>query len=264
MYPSGDEEDPMAVRTLVFGDDGSPAADVAWLQINCHAWPGWRVEVVSVETPLLTTDYVDLHEWNPAEPRTVFSEAEFVQVAHLTAKGDPRLVLSRACDLLVIGPRGPGLLKALHLGSTADWLLTRPPAPILIARHGRPITSALLCVDGSVHANRATGVLCALPWVDRLRVTVLAVDDERVDINAATQNAAEQLEAVGADVNIRVHSGKPTPEIKDAVDRLSPDLVALGTRGLTGLHHLRVGSTASAIARTATCSVLVACESDEL
>ncbi len=253
----------MTMRTLVFGDDGSPAADVAWLQINSHAWPEWRVEVVRVENAPLPIDYVDLHEWDPTEPRTVFSEAKFAQVANLVAKGDARLVLSRPCDLLVIGPRGPGLLKALHLGSTAEWLLTRPPAPMLIARHGHPITTVLLCVDGSVHANRATGVLCTLPWVDQLRVTVLAVDDERVDIDAATQNAAKQLEAAGADVSVRVHSGKPTAQIKEAMDRLSPDLVALGTRGLTGLHHLRVGSTASAIARTATSSVLVACESDE-
>lgn len=250
------------MRTLAFGDDGSPAADVAWLQINCHAWPAWRVEVVHVENATLPINYVDLHEWDPAEPRTVFSEAKFAEVAHLTAKGDARIVLSRACDLLVIGPRGPGLLKALHLGSTAEWLLTRPPAPILIARHGRPITTVLLCVDGSVHANRVTGVLCTLPWVEQLQVTVLAVDDERVDVEAATQTAAQQLEAAGADVSIRVHSGIPTPEIKNAVDRLSPDLVALGTRGLTGLRHLQVGSTASAIARTATSSVLVACESD--
>ena len=25
---------------LVFGDDGSPSADVAWLWVNDHPWPG--------------------------------------------------------------------------------------------------------------------------------------------------------------------------------------------------------------------------------
>jgi nucleotide-binding universal stress UspA family protein len=34
----------------------------------------------------------------------------------------------------------------------------------------------------------------------------------------------------------------------------------LGTRGLTGLRHLELGSTASAVAHEAMCSVLVACE----
>jgi nucleotide-binding universal stress UspA family protein len=44
-----------------------------------------------------------------------------------------------------------------------------------------------------------------------------------------------------------------------AVERRSPDLVALGTRGLTGMRRLHHGSTAGAIARAAPCSVLLAC-----
>jgi hypothetical protein len=35
-----------AGRTLLMGDDGSEAADVAWLWINEHDRSGWRIEVV--------------------------------------------------------------------------------------------------------------------------------------------------------------------------------------------------------------------------
>ena len=28
---------------LVVGDDGSASADVVWLWINNHSWPGWRI-----------------------------------------------------------------------------------------------------------------------------------------------------------------------------------------------------------------------------
>ena len=56
-------------RTLVFGDDGSPAADVAWLFINNHRWPGWRLEVVTAHMPetaaLLPRQDTDLHAWTP-------------------------------------------------------------------------------------------------------------------------------------------------------------------------------------------------------
>ena len=255
-------------RTLVFGDDGSPAADVAWLFINNHRWPGWRLEVVAAHMPEfpgmpLPRAETDLHTWNPPHPRRAFTEAQFAQVAALTAEADPRLALSRQSDLLVIGPRGPGLLKALHLGSTADWLLLHPPAPLLIARHGHTVRSVVVCVDGSPHADRVTSVLAEMPWADQLAVTILAVDDHRVDVDAATGNARERLEAVGATVKVCVDSGKPTTIIHRHLADASPDLVALGTRGLTGLRHLRLGSTAGAICRAATCSVLVACDEDE-
>ena len=255
-------------RTLVFGDDASPAADIAWLFVNTHRWPDWRLEVVTAQEPdvagmVLPSGGTVLHPWVSPQTRTVFAEAQFAQVAELAAVGDPRVVLSRASDLLVIGPRGPGLLKALHLGSTADWLLLHPPAPLLIARHGGLVRTAVVCADGSPHADRVIDVLARLPWVDQLAVTVMAVDDRRIDVDAAVDRARRRLAGAGCTLDVRVETGAPTATIDAHLVEAAPDLVALGTRGLTGLRHLRLGSTASAVARTAACSVLVACDEDE-
>jgi nucleotide-binding universal stress UspA family protein len=46
--------------------------------------------------------------------------------------------------------------------------------------------------------------------------------------------------------------------ILDEIDALAPDLVALGTRGMTGLPRVLVGSVASAIAHYSKSSVLLA------
>ena len=257
-----------APRVLVFGDDSSPAADVAWLFINTHCWPGWRLEVVTAHVPdvpgvALPHEITELHRWKPPQPRAVFAEARFAEVADLTAEADPRIALSRESDLLVIGPRGPGLLKALPLGSTADWLLLHPPAPLLIARHGHAVRTVVVCADGSPHADKVADVLAGMPWIDSLAATVLVIDDGRIDVDAAIDGARRRLEAAGATVEVRVERGAPTATIHAHLVEASPDLVALGTRGLTGLRHLRLGSTASAVARTATCSVLVACDEQE-
>jgi len=258
----------VSVRTLIFGDDGSPASDVAWLFVNNHRWPGWRLEIVAAVMPdvpgaPIPREDAELHPWNPSQPRTPFAEAEFGEVAMLTAQADPRVALSRDSDLLVIGPRGPGLLKALHLGSTADWLLLHPPAPLLIARHGRSVRNVMVCSDGSAHARKVGEVLAGLPWADQLAVTILVVDDRRIDVDLAAASARRALAASCATIDVRVCGGKPTIVIERQLAEMSPDLVALGTRGLTGLRHLRLGSTASAIAHTAPCSVLVACEEEE-
>lgn len=256
-------------RPLVtFGDDGTPAADVGWLFVNNHRWPGWHLDVVHAVMPPVgppvPAERSALHEWAPPMPRQAFAEAEFASVCHLTADADPRLALGVDTDLLVIGPRGPGLLKHLHLGSTADWLLTRPPAPLVIVRHAGPTRRVVVCADGSAHADLAAAVLARLPWISGVDVTVLAVDDGRVDVPVATRAASEVLAAAGADVHVTVGTGKPTTAIDEHITQHRPDLVVLGTRGLTGLRHLRVGSTASAIARLAPCNVLVACDDREV
>lgn len=252
---------------LVFGDDGSSGADVAWLFVNSQRWPGWRVEIVSAQMPPTAApapeELSKLHAWDPPRPRPVFQEAQFSESANLTAVTDPRLALSRDCDLLVIGPRGPGLLKSLRLGSTADWLLLHPPAPLVIARRGQTVRTVALCTDGSPHALKTARVVAGLPWIGQADVTVVVVDDDRVDVDAALAATAAIVDGAAASVSTRVYRGNPTTQVSAHLEETSPDLIALGTRGLTGMKRLRLGSTAGAIARSAECSVLLACDEDE-
>ncbi len=258
----------MQKRTLVFGDDGTPTADVAWLCLNSQEWPEWRVEIVrAVEYDDLTyrpREQTELHPWQPELPRVAFPSAQFEEIVYLTADGDARLVLERACDLLVIGPRGPGFAKSLHLGSTSDWLLRRPPAPLLIARHGNAIRRVVIATDGSVHAGRAIEALITLPWAKHLEVFVISVNDHRVvDVNEAVHRATQRLEPAVKSIKFCVDVGKPTTIILRYLDEMRADLVVMGTRGLTGLRRLRLGSTASAVAHIAECSILVSCAPDE-
>jgi nucleotide-binding universal stress UspA family protein len=255
------------LKRIVFGDDGSAAADVAWLWLNSHSWPGWVVTVVHAELPDLTRLPIDagltsLHEWQPRRPRQNFAEACFAEVRHLTALADPRIVLWSCQDagLVVVGPHGPGLLKAVHLGSTAEWLLVRPPAPLLIVKSARPVRSVLACMDGSPSAWRAVRALAALPWLSTVSVTVLGAEDGRAEVLAAVPAAAAELRVVAGEVQERIAGGPATTAIHDVLDRMDVDLVVLGTRGHTGLKHLLLGSTASHVARAAQCSVLVAAD----
>ena len=246
---------------LAFGDDGSPAADVCWLWINSHAWPGWRLEVITAQEapmgPPPTPEEATLHHWDPPAPRVPFTESAFGEVAHLAAQINPRLALGRPADLTVIGPRGPGLLKALHLGSTAEWLLQHPVAPLVIARSGHPVRTVVACHDGSPRAQRAVQCLANLPWIGGVEVTILVVDDGRVDVENASAAGRRELERIGMQPGILNLHGKPTAAIFEAIEQLTPDLVALGTSGLTGMARLHHGSTAGAVARAARCSVLL-------
>ena len=119
---------------------------------------------------------------------------------------------------------------------------------------------ALCCVDGSAHAARALDAFAALPLAaDVAEVTVLAVDDGRVDVDVATSTALDALHAVGVDARAERGSGAPTRIILEHLDAQQPQLVVLGTKGLTGWRRLRLGSTAAAVVHHAACTSLLAC-----
>lgn len=263
----------MTTRRLVFGDDGSASADAVWLWINSHAWPGWTISVVTAHPPtefaVLPPERATPHRWQPPHPRELIVHAEDTLVEHLEAEADPRVVLDScgAADLMVIGPRGGGALKHLHIGSTAEWLLARPEPPLAIIRSGRPTRRILLCVDGSPHARRALRTVTVLPWISSCDVTALAIDDGSTDVDGALHEATTALRAAGARAHEMRADGKRRGHatardiravILEELDDLDADLVALGTRGMRSARRAVAGSTASAVALHSTRSVLLA------
>jgi nucleotide-binding universal stress UspA family protein len=248
----------MADRTLVFGDDGSPASDVAFGWVDHQSWPGWRLHVLHADAPPwgkpIPEEEVAPHPWDPPEPRSPSTTTGFAEVAHLLARADPRVALLAPADLVVVGPHGKGMLKALNLGSVSEWLLTHPPSPTVIARTAAPVRRALVAHDGSRSANLALETLASMPWIPGTECTAVVVDDNRVDVAAATAAISAAFAAVGIEPEVVVRTGQPTAAIAGEIDRRRPDLA---------VRRFSLGSTASAIARSATCSVLVACaESD--
>lgn len=262
----------MTKPVLVFGDDGSTGADAAWLWVCEQRWPGWRAEVLTAVTPPIGpppgAEAATPHPWDPPAPRRAFAETALAEVSHLRAEADPRLALGAMTDasLIVIGPRGAGVLKALHLGSTAEHLLHHLPAPLLIARHAAPVRRVLAAVDGSVHARRAVAALAGMPWLDSVEeVSVLRVHagDDDGDGDAETRAAADLLPIAGVESIVCHARGSVASTILDEARARSADLIVMGTRGVGMLKRAVVGSTASAVSRLAGCAVLLAHERSE-
>ena len=253
-------------RRLVFGDDQSQAADVAWLWINCHDWPGWQIEAVTA-TPLGQVLDADVHAWEPRHPRELLRAGIQAAVHHEQITADPVLALLglRDRDLLVVGPKGRGFRKTLHLGSTSDALLNRPPMPLVIARHGVPTTRVLVCADGSADCLAAIEALRVMPWLGQVQVLVVSVPQPGLDAPEAAESAAEVLRTAASSVRTEVAAPdhmqivvNPRAMLLDAASRWEADLIVLGTRGLSGVAAVRAGSIATSLASHAPCSVLTA------
>lgn len=252
------------MKRLVFGDDGSSHADAAWLWVNSQTWPDWTVLVVAASGPEHSLPDLPVREWigNPPDTEVITERRD----------ADPRVALASAAhdsDLLVVGARGHGMLKAMHIGSTADWLLQGPPAPMVVVRGGHRVRRVLLAVDGSPGSIAAERALLAMPWIVATSVTAVTVAETGTDTGVAEQ-AAARFAGVAADVDTRfLHPDelavfcRPRDVLLDIAQELGPDLIVVGATGLRGWESAesqafrRTGATAAGIAHHARCSVMV-------
>ena len=129
----------------------------------------------------------DAHHVHRSPP----AEAGFAEVDHVDLAGDPRAVLIGHSDasLVVVGCHHRGHLAGMWAGSTTEWLLVRPPVPLVIARHGHRTETAAICVDGSAHAEFALRTFLALPWSSDVEVSLVSVADGPTDVEEAISAA---------------------------------------------------------------------------
>ena len=66
----------------------------------------------------------------------------------------------------------------------------------------------------------------------------------------------DQVAGRGVEVGANLSSMLPSLAINDTADELKADLIVMGTRGLSGLKHVLLGSVAERVLRTARCPVL--------
>ncbi len=185
--------------------------------------------------------------------------------------------------LIVLGSRGRGALASTFLGSVAAEVTDQAPCPVLIARQ-RSLRRVVFAEDGSEPARVAAQALAEWPALGGVPVHVVTVLPLRLEIteDATTRHAAAdpayalaadrareacrrlahqtagRFSAAGLDAHYAVRSGDPAAELLDAASELHADLIAMGTRGRTGLERVLLGSVARNVLHRATCSVLVA------
>jgi nucleotide-binding universal stress UspA family protein len=194
----------------------------------------------------------------------------------------------RPTDLIVIATHGYTGTKRVLLGSTAERVVRHAPCPVLTvpartirSRTGKPfplkLKKILVPIDFSKFSENA------LPWATTLAaefdaelILLHIVEKFPIDyllgselMNETITPLMKQGEAVlkrmasglskstRLKVSVVVRDGKSFEEICRTAKKLNADLIALTTRGHTGLKRVWLGSTAERTVRHAPCPVLV-------
>jgi nucleotide-binding universal stress UspA family protein len=188
-------------------------------------------------------------------------------------------------DLVVVGSRGRGRLGSLALGSVSAEVAGDATASVLVARGDGPFERVVLADDGSPSAARARAIVGSWPIFAASAITVTCVAHARpalapvvvpaiaaqtTVLDAGTLEAARRhrdevleeagrtLSAEGRQVELTGGEGDPATRIVDLAGDLGADLIVSGSRGLTGLDRLLLGSVARNLLYAAPCSMLIA------
>lgn len=286
--------------------DGSASSETACRLVGSLAWPeGTILDVVAVVEPSVYTLGMTA---TPMEAPLV-EEADEAEAMHAVVTkaaaaleapgrivrrtvlhGRPATTIVHVADsiraeLVVVGSRGLGPLRAMLLGSVSAEVVDHAPCPVLVVR--RPeVGSVLLAVDGSAPAAAAVTYLAGARFLADRPVEVLSVvpaatrlpripSTEATDIAVAKDAtwgaarrgwseafaaaATEQLRSDGVHARWSISQGDPAHEIIQAAEGFGCDLIMMGSRGHTGLTRLLVGSVTRNVLLHTSASVLVVC-----
>ena len=285
---------------VLLATDGSADARAAAAWLRGFPLPGSaKVRVLSVVTlPPSPLDVPPVAEFNAAllaDGRRVVEEAlgllgpRGARAEVRVVQGHPKEEIVREAeewpaDLVVVGARGLGAVKAFLLGSVSHTVVRHAHCPVLVVK-GRPRTLAgvLVATDGSEGANDAIRFFLALPLGRGVRVRLLSAVEEvpyptaaprvlrrqlrailagvererRTEVGGILDRAAALLRTKLSRVTRSMPKGHPAGEILAAAAGFDADLIVVGARGLGGMKRLLLGSVSERVLRDARCPVLI-------
>lgn len=158
--------------------------------------------------------------------------------------------------LLVMGRQGDR--QGHYVGSHVESVLRTLRRPILITPAGfEPPRSVMLAFDGSATTRKSVELLAASPLLRDLPVHVVTIGQDSDDNREALEWARRQLLAAGIETHIAIRAGEVEPALHAYQAEHGLDLLVMGAYGHSRIREFLVGSTTTALLRSARSPLLI-------
>ena len=188
-----------------------------------------------------------------------------------------RVIREKNIDLLIVGKRAQSDTDGRPLGSVSLEVIRYAPCLVSVVRHAaKPVPEIVVAAtDGGPMGDRVLEAAARIASIHSATLHVLHAVQIGMEIQmegteAERQFVVERREAIrksarmaaeraGFSGRLEVHAGVSTPDqaVYEAVERLKPDVVVLGTVSRTGIPGILVGNTAEQLLSSLDCSLLV-------
>lgn len=200
--------------------------------------------------------------------------------------GDPYEVIVECAteveaDIIVMGAHRKRMLRDIFIGTTIERVMRTARRPVLMVNRepSGDYLRVAVAIDPSPASAEALACARSLGLFEDVYLTLFHaftapakgamiyanVEAEQVEEHIAREAGEVRLELaaflekveLGAkQFDVRVVEGAPQPAIRKFVEKDRPDLLIIGTRGLTGARRTLFGSVADALLRGLECDVL--------
>lgn len=208
------------------------------------------------------------------------------EAAAVVRSGDPFQEIVDAAagndvDLIVMGSHRRQILRDVFVGTTIERVIRTGHHPVLMVNNptDESYRRVIVATDLSPASANSLGTARALGLLDGAHVSLLHafepmaksmmiyanIEREKIEAHVAREGAEAQQRLYDLvdefrldelQYDLRLIEGPTFRVIKGFVDQEQPDLLVIGTRGLTGVMRVLLGSVADAILRGVECDVL--------
>jgi len=162
-------------------------------------------------------------------------------------------------ELIVMATHGRSGIGRWALGSVADKVVRATRQPVALIRTGSNhpeagegiMNKALVPLDGSTESERVLTYISELALKLGTELTLLQVVTEnshaRADAEVYLKKVCSQLSGRGISAGYEIRTGAAAEVIIDLADEMNADIVAMSTRGRSGVSRWTLGSVAEKV-----------------
>ena len=201
-------------------------------------------------------------------------------------RGDPFSVINDHAEnigagLIVMGAHRRNILFDLFRGTTIERVLHTGRTPLLLVNRadGEAVEAVVVGIEADAHCAQAISVADELGFLEGASITAVhahpdpaklqmsyAGVDQDVIRRASSEETQKQAAEIytflagtalaARDYRLMLEEGEPSHLLVKVAGDLDADMIVLGTRSLTGLRKVMLGSVTRNVLRQARCDVL--------